>query len=102
MLKDAPIIILDEATSYTDPENEAVIQSALARLIQGKTLLVIAHRLSTVADADRIFVVGGRAKLPLRAPRRSCWRAARFTGTCGKPTSVSKTMTGRWRKCCKR
>lgn len=56
-LKDAPVVILDEATSYTDPENEAVIQSALARLIQGKTLLVIAHRLSTVADADRIFVV---------------------------------------------
>ncbi|MDO5377998.1 MAG: ABC transporter ATP-binding protein [Clostridia bacterium] len=57
MLKDAPIVILDEATSYTDPENEAVIQSALARLIRGKTLLVIAHRLSTVADADCIFVV---------------------------------------------
>lgn len=57
MLKDAPVIILDEATSYTDPENEAVIQSALARLIQGKTLLVIAHRLSTVADADQIFVI---------------------------------------------
>ncbi len=57
MLKDAPVVILDEATSYTDPENEAVIQSALARLIQGKTLLVIAHRLSTVADADQIFVV---------------------------------------------
>ena len=57
MLKDAPVIILDEATSYTDPENEAVIQSALARLIQGKTLLVIAHRLSTVADAECIFVV---------------------------------------------
>ena len=57
MLKNAPVIILDEATSYTDPENEAVIQSALARLIQGKTLLVIAHRLSTVADADQIFVV---------------------------------------------
>ena len=57
MLKDAPIIILDEATSYTDPENEAVIQSALAHLVRGKTLLVIAHRLSTIADADRIFVV---------------------------------------------
>ncbi|MCD8356946.1 MAG: ABC transporter ATP-binding protein/permease [Clostridia bacterium] len=57
MLKDAPVVILDEATSYTDPENEAVIQSALARLIQGKTLLVIAHRLSTVVDADCIFVV---------------------------------------------
>ncbi|MDO5540724.1 MAG: ABC transporter ATP-binding protein [Eubacteriales bacterium] len=57
MLKDAPVIIMDEATSYTDPENEAVVQSALVRLIRGKTLLVIAHRLSTVADADQIFVV---------------------------------------------
>ena len=57
VLKDAPIVILDEATSYTDPENEAVIQSALARLAQGKTLLVIAHRLSTIADADQIIVV---------------------------------------------
>ena len=54
MLKDAPIVILDEATSYTDPENEAVIQSALAKLVQGKTVLVIAHRLSTIADADQI------------------------------------------------
>ena len=57
MLKNAPIVILDEATSYTDPENEAVIQSALAQLVQGKTLLVIAHRLSTIADADQIIVV---------------------------------------------
>ena len=57
MLKDASIVILDEATSYTDPENEAVIQSALARLVQGRTLLVIAHRLSTIADADQIIVV---------------------------------------------
>ena len=57
ILKDAPIVILDEATSYTDPENEAVIQSALAHLVQGKTLLVIAHRLSTIADADQIIVV---------------------------------------------
>lgn len=59
MLKDAPIVILDEATAYTDPENEAVIQSSVARLVKGKTLLVIAHRLSTIADADKIFVVDG-------------------------------------------
>lgn len=57
MLKDAPVIILDEATSYTDPENEAIIQESLAKLVRGKTLLVIAHRLSTIADADCIFVV---------------------------------------------
>lgn len=57
MLKDAPIVILDEATSYTDPKNEEVIQSALAQLVQGKTLLVIAHRLSTITDADQIIVV---------------------------------------------
>ena len=57
MLKDAPIVILDEATAYTDPENEAVIQSSVARLVKGKTLIVIAHRLSTIADADKIFVI---------------------------------------------
>ena len=57
MLKNAPIIILDEATAYTDPENEAIIQSSVARLVQGKTLIVIAHRLSTIVDSDKIFVV---------------------------------------------
>lgn len=57
MLKDAPIVILDEASAYMDPENEAVIQASVARLVQGKTLIVIAHRLSTVSDADRIFVI---------------------------------------------
>ncbi len=57
MLKDAPIVILDEATSYTDPESEAVIQAALSKLTVGKTLIVIAHRLSTIADADKIFLI---------------------------------------------
>ncbi len=57
MLKDAPIVILDEATAYIDPENEAVIQKAIAKLVQGKTVIVIAHRLSTIKDADKIVVV---------------------------------------------
>lgn len=57
MLKDAPIVILDEATAYMDPENEAVIQHAVAKLVKGKTLIVIAHRLSTIIDADQIVVV---------------------------------------------
>lgn len=57
MMKDAPIVILDEATAYTDPENEALIQQSVAKLVKGKTLIVIAHRLSTVKDADKLFVI---------------------------------------------
>ena len=57
MLKAAPVVILDEATAYTDPENEAVIQRSVSKLTEGKTLIVIAHRLSTVVDADRIYVI---------------------------------------------
>lgn len=57
MLKDAPIVILDEATAYTDPENEALLQKSLSKLVKGKTIIVIAHRLSTIVDADKIFVV---------------------------------------------
>ena len=57
MMKDAPIVILDEATAYTDPENEAIIQQSVAKLVAGKTLIVIAHRLSTVKDADKLYVI---------------------------------------------
>lgn len=57
MLKNAPVVILDEATAYTDPENEALVQSSVAKLVKGKTLIVIAHRLSTIVDADKIFVI---------------------------------------------
>jgi ABC superfamily ATP binding cassette transporter, ABC/membrane protein len=57
MLKDAPIVLLDEATAYSDAENEHLIQQALSKLLRGKTVLMIAHRLSTVVDADQICVV---------------------------------------------
>ncbi len=57
MVKDAPIVILDEATAFADPENEHLIQEALKELSKGKTTLMIAHRLTTVQDADRILVV---------------------------------------------
>ncbi|QTJ33917.1 ABC transporter ATP-binding protein [Dolosigranulum pigrum] len=57
MIKDAPIIILDEATSYIDPENEALIQGAISELVEGKTLIIIAHRLNTITDVDTIFVI---------------------------------------------
>ncbi|MGN6715612.1 ABC transporter ATP-binding protein [Anaerocolumna jejuensis] len=57
LLKDAPIVILDEATAYIDPENEAIIQKAISRLVQGKTLIMIAHRLSTVIGAGQLLLV---------------------------------------------
>lgn len=84
MLKDAPIVILDEATAYTDPENEALIQTSVAKLVKGKTLIVIAHRLSTITDADQIVLIDqGRAAaagthgqlLRSSALYQSLWRA---------------------------
>ena len=57
MLKDAPIILLDEATANVDPENEVHLQQAISALVKNKTLIVIAHRLSTIRDADQILVV---------------------------------------------
>jgi ATP-binding cassette, subfamily B, bacterial IrtA/YbtP len=84
MLKNAPIVILDEATAYTDPENEAIIQESVAKLVRGKTLIVIAHRLSTIVDADQIVVVndghieaaGTQAQLLTSCPLyRELWNA---------------------------
>lgn len=57
LLKNAPIVILDEATAFADPENEDTIQQSIAALTKGKTLLVIAHRLATIEQADQILVV---------------------------------------------
>ncbi|MYS69098.1 ATP-binding cassette domain-containing protein, partial [Streptomyces sp. SID5926] len=57
LLADAPVLVLDEATAYADPHSEALIQDALSALAAGRTLLVIAHRLSTVRSADRIVVL---------------------------------------------
>ncbi len=59
ILKDAPIVILDEATAFADPENEVLIQKAFATLTKGKTVIMIAHRLSTVVSADKIIVLDG-------------------------------------------
>ena len=59
ILKDAPIIVLDEATAFADPENEAQIQQALKELTKNKTVIMIAHRLSTITDADQIIVMKG-------------------------------------------
>ena len=60
ILKNAPIIVLDEATAFADPENEHLIQQALKELTKGKTVLMIAHRLSSITDADNILVIDKR------------------------------------------
>ena len=57
ILKDAPIVLLDEATAFADPDNEYLIQLAFEKLVEGKTVIMIAHRLSTVGRAHRIFVM---------------------------------------------
>ena len=57
LLKDSPIVVLDEATAYSDPENEAVIQQSIDNLVKNKTVIMIAHRLSTVVNADKIIVL---------------------------------------------
>ena len=56
-MKNAPIIVLDEATAFADPENEVLIQKALKKLTENRTVIMIAHRLSTVVSADRIIVL---------------------------------------------
>ncbi|MEM9726622.1 MAG: ABC transporter ATP-binding protein, partial [Pseudomonadota bacterium] len=57
ILKDAPILLLDEATAFADPENEALIQDAVAGLAEGRTVIVIAHRLHTITQAEEILVL---------------------------------------------
>ena len=96
MLKDAPIVILDEATSYTDPENEAVIQSALEGWCGARPLLVIAHRLSTIADADQIIGCQSRQDRSDRHAGGASCVLPPLSNHVGGPTSASKT-TGRWR-----
>ena len=79
LLKDAPILILDEATSALDTEAERHIQAALAQLVRNRTTFIIAHRLSTVEQADRIIVLdaGQIAESGTHAAAAGPWRAVR-------------------------
>ena len=87
MLKDSPVIVLDEATAFTDPENEAVIQRSIAALVEGKTLIVIAHRLSTITAADKIIVMN-RGRIEAEG------RHEKLLKTCGLYRTLWKAHTG--------
>ena len=80
-LKDAPIILLDEATASLDVENETLIQTALSRLIQNKTVLIIAHRMRTVAGADKIVVLSS-GRLSMARLTRSMHRTEYILTWC--------------------
>ena len=94
LLKDPAIVILDEATSHLDSENEQLVQQALARALAGRTSLVIAHRLSTIQAADNILVLDeGRAR-PAGHATTSCSPAAGSTPTC-TGSSCARSSSGR-------
>ena len=93
MLKNAPILILDEATAFADPDNEAKVQAAFAQLAKGKTVLMIAHRLSTVANADCIYVVQDGQYRRDPAQRTSCVRRTACLPGCGR--SIRRRCSGR-------
>ena len=78
-LKDAPIILLDEATASLDVENETAIQEALSRLIKHKTVLIIAHRMRTVAGADKIVVLSGGIVIEQGSPAELYARKGLYT-----------------------
>ncbi len=80
LLRDAPILILDEATSALDTESERLVQEAIERLMRDRTVLVIAHRLATVRNADRIVVIDEGRLVEVGNARANSWRAPGSTG----------------------
>ena len=87
MLKNAPIIILDEATAFADPDNESRVQAAFSRLSEGKTVIMIAHRLSTVTNVDQIFVICDGRVAECGNSRELLAKTA-FSTVCGKITRL--------------
>ena len=93
ILKNAPVLILDEATSALDAESEHLVQTALASLLEGRTTLVIAHRLTTIERADRIVVMDGGPHRRVRHPCRAAGRGRRLRGAA--PDAVQRLSGAR-------
>ena len=97
ILKNAPILILDEPTSSLDAISEEIVFAALRRLRAGRTTIVIAHRLSTVRDADRILVLDGGRIAAAGPPRRAADSRASCTGGCARGCRSASRSTSRKR-----
>ena len=94
ILKDAPIVILDEATASVDADNESYIQEAITQLCRGKTLLVIAHRLNTIRHADEILVIDRGASFR-PATMTNLWRRRAFTAASSPPDPIPPVGAGK-------
>ena len=94
LLKNAPILILDEPTSNLDSEGERVVQDAIERLMENRTTLMIAHRLSTVRRADRIFVIVNGESWK-KAHTTNCWRSTARIANCATCSSTCPKTTKR-------
>ncbi len=95
MLKAPDIVVLDEATAHLDSESEAAVQRALRETLSGRTSLVIAHRLSTVREADELLGRRRRAESSSAAPMPACWRRTASTPSCTGPSSPNRRMPAR-------
>ena len=90
ILKDAPIVILDEATAFADPDNEVLVQKAFEKLAKDKTVVMIAHRLSTITNADCIYVVENGAIAESGTHRELLARNGIYAGLYGKEVGVDE------------
>ena len=98
-LKNAPILLLDEATASLDVDNETLIQTALSRLIQDRTVLVIAHRMRTVAGADKIVVLDGGVVAEAGSPQDLLRQGGKFARMVRQQTaSQTWTLPGQGRE----
>ena len=93
ILRNPPVLVLDEATSALDVQTERAVQEALDRLAEGRTTIAIAHRLSTVRDADQIVVLDRRRASSSAARTTSCWRSAAATRRWSRATRTSTWTT---------
>ena len=98
LIHDPRLLILDEATSALDPESEALVNANIARIAQGRTMVVVSHRLSSLTEMDQIIVLDHGQRDGRRRRTVNWWSAARCTASCGCSRPATWKARGRWRR----